>query len=500
MYILLVEDQAKIATFINYQLVEAGHTVDLTGDAQTGLEYGLATDYDALVLKHMLPHMDGLQVLRELRRRGRHTPVLMLTARHTIDKVATGLDPGCDTLVKPFAFPELAGRLQALVRRPPLQTGPVLPPDDLTQDTAAHQRTAERFQGLFELVPYATLVVDEQGRIVLVNWQAEQLFGYGRDEIVGRPIENLIPERFRRRYVQHQARYLANPRLWAVDGRHELYGLRRDGTEFPVEIGLNPLVGDDGMLVSATIRDITRRKQEEDKLRRSRQQLRELSACLLSMREEERTRIARAIHDDLGQALTALKMDLAWLQKRLDARQKTQLEKTRDMAELIDTIVQTVRGLATELRPGILDDIGLLAAIEWQLQEFQRRTDIACELTSSLEEISLDEAGATTVFRIFQEALTNVARHAQASRVEVSVEETAEALIVHISDNGRGITPDEHDNPKSIGLLGMRERAWQRGGEVRIQGTAGKGTAVTIWLPLDGSSRPGRSSLPGRSP
>ena len=230
-------------------------------------------------------------------------------------------------------------------------------------------------------------------------------------------------------------------------------------------------------------REIADRLSNEDEFQRSTEQLRELSARLQSVREEERTLLARAVHDELGQALTGLKMDVAWLQNHLDQGQPALLEKTQAMSDLTDVIVQAVRRIATELRPGILD-LSLVATIEWQLQEFQTRSGIRGKLISTPEETTLDSDGATTVFRIFQEILTNVARHAQATEVNVFMEETPTFLSLQVQDNGRGITESEIHSPKSIGLLGMQERARLRAGEIDFQGTPGQGTTVTVRLPL----------------
>jgi signal transduction histidine kinase len=232
-------------------------------------------------------------------------------------------------------------------------------------------------------------------------------------------------------------------------------------------------------------REMADHTRTEDEFRRSTEQLRELSARLQSVREEERTHIARVIHDELGQTLTGLKMDVAWLQRHLDQPQPVLLEKTQTMSELIDTTVQIVRRISTELRPGILDDLGLVATIEWQLQEFQIRSGIEGKLINAPEETTLDADGATTVFRIFQEVLTNVARHANATKVEVVLEESAAFLTLQVQDNGRGITENEIHSSKSIGLLGMQERAHLRAGEVQFHGIPGKGTVVTVRLPLD---------------
>jgi PAS domain S-box-containing protein len=244
------------------------------------------------------------------------------------------------------------------------------------------------------------------------------------------------------------------------------------------------LAADEGVIY-AIARDISERRQREDKLSQALAQQRELLARLLSVREEERTHLARVVHDEMGQVLTGLKMDLAWLQNHLDSEQAPLLAKTQVMSSLIDSTIQAVRQISIELRPAILDDLGLVAAIEWQLEDLQKRTGLHCELSRPKEEVTLDIDGRTTAFRILQEILTNVSRHAHATQVAVSLEETGQHLILRIHDNGRGISQDEIHSAKSIGLLGMRERARLRGGDVHIQGAPGHGTTVTVRLPLN---------------
>jgi signal transduction histidine kinase len=218
-------------------------------------------------------------------------------------------------------------------------------------------------------------------------------------------------------------------------------------------------------------------------LRSSREQLRALSAHLQSVREEERALIAREIHDELGQELTGLKMDLSWVIKRLPDDQKLLIRKTESMSKLVDNTIQSVRRISTKLRPGVLDDLGLTAAIDWQAEDFQNRTGISCEFHSNLREVDLDQDRSTTVFRILQETLTNVARHASATHVNIFLKEETNSLALVVEDNGRGITEGEASDPKSLGLLGMRERALVFGGEVQIRGTPGRGTTVTLKIP-----------------
>jgi signal transduction histidine kinase len=226
------------------------------------------------------------------------------------------------------------------------------------------------------------------------------------------------------------------------------------------------------------------RKRAEDKLRRSLEQLRALSVYLQYVREDERIRISRQVHDELGQALTGLKMDLYWLTSRLPKKFRTVHEKTKAMSAHIDATIQTVRRIATELRPGILDDLGLVAAIEWQAQEFQKRTGIECVVTSDLKDPILDQDLNTAFFRIFQETLTNIIRHAQATRVEVHLQQEESTLVLEVKDNGRGISEAELNDTRSIGVLGMRERAALLQGELQISGVPGQGTTVAVRIPL----------------
>jgi len=230
-------------------------------------------------------------------------------------------------------------------------------------------------------------------------------------------------------------------------------------------------------------RQIAERMAVEERLKESEEKLRRLAAYLISVREEERTHIAREIHDELGQALTGLKIDLAWLRSRLTDR--TLVERVQSVIVRIDGAMDTVRRIATDLRPSVLDDLGLVAAVEWQAQEFERSTGIQVQLEVNAEHVELEDSCATTAFRILQETLTNVARHAQATRVHIALRVSAELLTLEVRDNGRGISKSEIASPRSLGLLGSRERAKACGGELAINGINGQGTTVSLKVPLE---------------
>ena len=218
------------------------------------------------------------------------------------------------------------------------------------------------------------------------------------------------------------------------------------------------------------------------------EQLRALTAKLSSAREEEGIRIAREIHDELGSALTSLRWDLESFDKTIsESGDRPQLrQRIAAMIGLTDTTISAVRRIASELRPSVLDDLGLAEAIEWEAQQFQARTGITCQCDCCLENLDLSQEQSTAVFRIVQETLTNILRHAQAARVDITMEEKAGEFVLNISDNGKGITENQKSAPQSLGLLGMRERANLIGGEINITGVEGKGTVVTVRVPTSG--------------
>lgn len=257
------------------------------------------------------------------------------------------------------------------------------------------------------------------------------------------------------------------------------------GPRYTVEVSASPIKDKNGRVIQVVhiARDITERKRAEEELKRSHEELRNLSAHLQQIIEEERAKIAREIHDELGQALTAIKMDISYLFKKYNDHCFVS-EKVESIFRVIDSTIQAIKRISTELRPGILDDLGLIAAIEWQVREFEKRCSIKCHLSIDQEDLNIDKEVSIAIFRVLQEGLTNVARHASATEVFISLYKVGDDLCFVINDNGRGIKKEDIKNPKSFGLIGIRERVHFLGGDFQIVGNPGKGTKIEIKVPF----------------
>ena len=350
----------------------------------------------------------------------------------------------------------------------------------------ALQRSEAQYRALVENTPDIIARFDSDCRYLFVNSAVAQVSNLKLEDIIGKTLVDVG-------FSEEQARFRERVIRNVFDTR------RPFETEFEFE-GPNGMgifewrvypefdAAGNMQSVLSINRDITERKRAEEQVKQSRELLRALSAHLQSVREEERTMIAREIHDELGQALTGLKMDLSSVQNTLRKQGAGGLERcterTTSMSKLIDATIQTVRRIATDLRPGILDDLGLVAAIEWQAQDFQKRTGIKCKLAPGVEDLELDSDRSTAAFRIFQETLTNVARHSLATEVDVSLSHCADGVVLEIKDNGKGIQEADISGSRSLGLLGMRERAHLLGGELKVSGTPGEGTTVIVRIPL----------------
>jgi two-component system, NarL family, sensor histidine kinase UhpB len=336
----------------------------------------------------------------------------------------------------------------------------------------------EHLRLIIDTIPTMAWTVRPDGAVDFINQRSLDYFGLSLEEEIKEPTRSIHPEDLPRVMEKWLADLAAGKssedemRLRQADGEYRWFLVRTV-----------PLRDELGNIVKwfGTSTDIQDRKQAEDALRHSLDELRALAARLQSVREEERTRVAREIHDELGQALTAIKLEAASLIRELRGA-KQQSNRAEAIAKLADETIQAVRRISTELRPGILDDLGLAAAVEWVAEEFQARTGTNVQLTLPGVDFAIDREHATALFRILQEILTNVARHANGTQVNVRLLKEEGSLILQVHDNGRGVSKEELSG-RSLGILGMRERALLLGGELTISGAPAFGTTVTVRIP-----------------
>ena len=353
----------------------------------------------------------------------------------------------------------------------------------------AEQRTdASRAQldGIVDSAMDAIITVDEQQSIVLFNRAAEQVFRLPRGAVLGTPLDRLIPARFRGGHRAHIGRFgetgVTSRRMGDVT---TLWALRGDGTEFPIEASISQVVEAGKRYFTVILRDITLRKQAEDALRRQQEELRELSAAVLEAREEEKTRIARELHDELGQLLTAVKMDLTALQERAGG-DPALAAKLREASAMVDQTVAATRRISADLRPLMLDDLGLADAAAWLVEEFGKRSSVRCSVQIDAEGAldDIPKAVGTAVYRALQESLTNIARHSGAKNAWVQLAAADGEVRFEVEDDGRGIAPQDMAKARSLGLKGMRERLAYLGGAIEITAAPRGGTRLRGRVPL----------------
>lgn len=334
-----------------------------------------------------------------------------------------------------------------------------------------------RLAGLLDSAMDAIITVDSEQHVILYNKAAEKIFGWPTDEMLGQSLTRLIPQR-------HQAAHGDQVRRFGQTGTTSrrmgdgtvLYGRRSSGEEFPLEASISQLDTAHGKLYTVILRDVTERV-------RASEELSAFASAAHAIRESEKTRIARELHDELAQSLTAIKMDATWIREAMAPDANAVRAKLDDMLGLLDTTVAATRRIASDLRPLLLDDLGLVPAVEWLTHNFTQRHGVRCKLSLD-DDVELAEPYATAVFRIVQESLVNVAKHAGASQVDVRIERVSGDVILEVVDDGAGFDLNAPRKGNSLGLMGLRERARLLQGTVDIRTAPGCGTRIRVSIPV----------------
>lgn len=344
-------------------------------------------------------------------------------------------------------------------------------------EEALHQ-SEERLRTVMEKIPSGVgLVID--GKIEYSNPTLCNLTGFSANELAGKSPLDFIDPKDREKAKMRMEEVLNG----GEEFESEYSAIDRHGKNIPIEVDSRKIFLNNKIGILAIIRDISERKKADEALNKYHEQLQQLSSHLQSVREEERTRISREIHDELGQALSILLIDISWLGNHRPKKNELP-KKLNAMSHLVESTIKKIQKISSELRPSVLDNLGLIAALEWQAKEFVKKTNIPCKVYFSNRSIKVNQEISTAIFRIFQEALTNVIRHAKATEVRASLVEKESRLLLEINDNGIGISERDVSNPKSFGLLGIKERARSLNGDFEINGTPNKGTTLTVSIPL----------------
>ncbi|MDR3716368.1 MAG: histidine kinase [Puia sp.] len=461
--LLLLEDDPSDLELIRKFLHRSGLVFDATiaTDKPEFLAAIQNDSFDAILADNSLPQFNSFDALKILQEEGADPVFILVTGTVSEEFAVDIIHMGADDYVLKNNLTRLPSAITRALEKRKIKR-------EKLDAEAALVKSEEKYRLLFEENPLPAWVIDDQTNLFLaVNDAAVKHYGYSRDEFAGMPLSRIRPEG------------TAIARESGI-----LNHMKKDGSFIDAEI-LSARIAYDGKPARLElINDLTQKLKAENEIKQVNRELHALSCHLQNIREEERIQIARDIHDELGQQLTGLKMDVYALNKQIKTDDKTIQGKFTDILVLIDETVNSVRRISAHLRPSILDDLGLVAALKWQNQEAESRFGIKINFVADQQEINAPAAIATGLFRIYQEALTNAVRHAQAHEIHSSLRITNDRLFLEIKDDGKGIDTDTTGKRKSFGLLGIKERVFVMEGQYELKSEPGKGTCISISVPI----------------
>lgn len=481
LHILILEDLPFYTDVLKLRLLEDEIEGDLqiVGNKRKFLEFLESQPFDVIISDYIFPDINGKEALALAKQLCPRTPLIIFTG--SVDE---------ETAVECMKL----GAADYVLKQQPTRLVPALLS---AVDKARKEREREealdllrkseaKYKDLVENIHDIYFVSDGNGKFIYGNSNLFKVSGYREQELVFRSYVRLIASADRRRVVSF---YLQAASTGQTDAIIEFRARLKDGTLKWVEQTTRIIRDNSGNVQEYRniVRNVEERKRAQQEVVQSRERLRLLTSRLQSIREEEKTRIAREIHDEFGQVLTAFKLDLMLIDKslkNLNIQSGAVSFTIQKMTETIDSSLEKVRLIVSDLRPHILDNLGLEEAIGWYGEQFEARTGIQCVVKACDVDGKLDKEKTTALFRILQESLTNVARHSNAKEVDVTMEQVGGAVTLRIKDNGKGITDAQIKDRNSLGILGMKERALILGGELIVEGSQGKGSTVFVRIPL----------------
>jgi len=489
--VLIVEDSEDDVLLLVWELKRGGYqvhyqAVDTRPDMEAALRSG---PWDIVISDYSMPDFSGLEALATLRAQALDVPFIIVSGNIGEDVAVEAMKAGAHDYVMKKNLSRLIPALDRELREADVRRARLRAEYELRENEARFRAIASNIPGtVYQFMQHR----DGRHSFPYVSGDCVRLLGVEPEALLADAtvFHGLLYSDDRHGYdaaLDRSAQHLTDLN-W--EGRIQLPGSEEIKW---INLRSSPRRLEDGVLLwEGVIWNITQSKLAEIEIRHSRHQLQELSDHVQKVKEDERARIAREIHDDIGGNLTAIKIDLLWLTNRLPAESKAMHEKAAAIERLVDRTMETTQRISRDLRPGILD-LGLIAAIEWQVEEFQRRMGIPCELVTSDDELNLDQDLCVAIFRIFQETLTNISKYAEATRVDVSLVAGDDVVVLEVVDDGRGIGRDQLSKPGSFGIRGIQERARSLHGDVEIESTPGAGTRIKVEIPLNTSDAGGVS-------